>query len=377
MRRKGKEMSKKKISALVAATGALAACLAFFPAIAFAEVNIDDTVLTEGENSVGGGTATLSDSMLDMVNVIANNVTIKDESLTVNFNGGNKVKDEVTVTGSSDVTMNFSGENDVEDVQVAGNSTLTVNANGHDNLEELDAFDNANLIVNVTGENSIEEIIGTGNSNITIRGMSCQLKDILNIVDDERALLCVQNGTLTIDHVTINLQGSEWNMLGSLGGNLLVDTSKIAADDSAWTQVIAGGTLKLSESVVDIAGEVFSQGMMTIEHSDVDVDKPSSAESVMPYRVFSYEGIELIREKNGEVYEGEFDGSKVWYVDTDDNDGSDVDLKADGMPAYYKCSSSDKTVPKTGDSDVFLYFALSTLFALIAAAFVFRRLTAR
>ncbi len=370
-------MSKKKISALVAATGALAACLAFFPAIAFAEVNIDDTVLTEGENSVGGGTATLSDSMLDMVNVIANNVTIKDESLTVNFNGGNKVKDEVTVTGSSDVTMNFSGENDVEDVQVAGNSTLTVNANGHDNLEELDAFDNANLIVNVTGENSIEEIIGTGNSNITIRGMSCQLKDILNIVDDERALLCVQNGTLTIDHVTINLQGSEWNMLGSLGGNLLVDTSKIAADDSAWTQVIAGGTLKLSESVVDIAGEVFSQGMMTIEHSDVDVDKPSSAESVMPYRVFSYEGIELIREKNGEVYEGEFDGSKVWYVDTDDNDGSDVDLKADGMPAYYKCSSSDKTVPKTGDSDVFLYFALSTLFALIAAAFVFRRLTTR
>lgn len=364
-----------KRAAAIAFATVLAAGLSF-PSTAFAEVNIDGTVINQGENTVGGGTATLADTVLDMVNVVADSMAVTDESLTVNFNGGNKINNEVVVGGSSDVTMNFTAENDVEDITVKGDSTLTVNADGHDDLEELDAFDNANLIVNVTGENDFEEIVGTDNASITIRGTDCQKKDIVNIKDDEKAYLSVAGGNLTIDHVTVNLEGSERNLIGSRDGDVFVDTSKIEAGDDAWTSVIAGKTLGIRESVVKIAGEVFSHGMMTIGHSDVKASKSGAATDELPYRVFSDTGIELIDEKNGEVREGELRDAKVWYVDTDNNDGSDVDLKADGEPGYYKCrdgAPTRATMPKTGDGTNPLAPAAACIASAAIALFASKR----
>ena len=72
------------------AIGALIACGLMVPATAFAEVSVDGQALNQGENAVGGGTATLSETVLDMVNVVAETMNI-DQSLTVNFNGGNEI----------------------------------------------------------------------------------------------------------------------------------------------------------------------------------------------------------------------------------------------------------------------------------------------
>ena len=92
----------------------------------------------------------------------------------------------------------------------------------------------------------------------------------------------------------------------------------------------------------DIAGTVHSSGDMTIDHSDVKVVKPDvEDEDLSPYRVWSEAGIELINEKNGEVKDGKLGDKDVRYVDTDD--GEDVDLKADGEPAYYRCKGDNGT----------------------------------
>ena len=79
------------------------------PSLAFAEVNIDGTVINQGENTVGGGTATLADTVLDTVNVMANNMAITDEELTVNFNSGNDIE-ELDIGGSSNVEVSFTGD---------------------------------------------------------------------------------------------------------------------------------------------------------------------------------------------------------------------------------------------------------------------------
>ena len=108
----------------------------------------------------------------------------------------------------------------------------------------------------------------------------------------------------------------------------------------------------ITESVIEITGTVHSGGRMTIEHSDVEAKAPDAKYDSSPYRVYSNTGIELIREANGEVREGDVDGEKVFYVDTDDNDGREVDLEADGEPGYYKCKGEvlkRAMTPKTGD----------------------------
>ena len=152
-----------------------------------------------------------------------------------------------------------------------------------------------------------------------------------------------------------------------------IDTSKIAKDDdNEYAYITAGGTMLVRESVIDIEGTIRSDGQMTIEHSDVKATEPDDAyHDNSPYRVYSKTGIELIDEENGEVEEGELDDEKVWYVDTDDNDGKNVDLEADGDPAYYRCKSGVSAAPMPKTSDGFGLFWLAAAGAISAAAAVY------
>ena len=359
----------RRVAAL--AITAIVACGVSFPQIAFAKVMVDETELSQGKNAIGGGTATLIDSTLDMVSVKASEL-YTDENLAVNFEGNNEIE-QVTVEGSAEVELNFTGENEVEEVQAAQSANVTINADGHNEFEEVSAWDDSSITINVTGENDFESIEADGNASIAIRGTTCQKRDTINLGEDENdAFICASKGNLTIDHVTVNVK-SEYAVVGSDYGNVSINTSKVAKDDgSEYIGIIAGGTMLVRESVIDITGTVFSAGKMTINHSDVKAEEPVSKYGDDPYRIYSETGIELIDEKNGEVKEGEAYGKKVWYVDTDDNDGKDVDLEADGEPAYYRCkgdSSSDgETMPRTGDGvNPLLPIAMSIISATMAA----------
>lgn len=343
-------------------------CALMFPATAFAVVSIDGQELAEGDNAVGGGNASLYESILNMTDVRASNMYV-DEDLSVNFNGGNEIGD-FTIGGSATVDVDYSGSNNVEDTHVRDNANATINANGNNEFEEVKAYDNANVTVNVTGENDFECIEATENANVTVRGTTCQKRDIANVgVDEHNAGLSAQKGNVAIDHVTVNLRG-EADMIGSESGSLTVDTSKIAhADGNNYALILAGKTMRIFESVIEIVGTIHSRGLMTIEHSDVEAKKPSSSDDDSPYRVYSETGIDLIRERNGSVEEGEIDGKKVWYVDTDDNEGSEVDLEADGTPAYYKCGDAEKEpLAKTADTTS-AWGLVASVFALASMSF--------
>ena len=344
----GKGISSIRRLSVFALATMTAASLAF-PSVALAKVTVDNDELAHGENSVGGGMATLSDTALDMANVTASNVRV-DEDLTINFNGGNDVG-VLDVEGSANVDVNYTGENEVEDTHVHDTASATINADGHNDFEEVEAFDNASVTVNVTGENDFETIEAHDNANVTVRGTDCQKGDIANVGDGEKnAGVSAEKGNVTIDHVTVNVK-SETARVGSESGNTVIDTSKIASDDdNEYTEVVAGGTMELSESVIDVTGTVHSDGKMTIKHSDVKAQAPAAKYDASPYRIYSKTGIELVREKNGEVKEGESSGAKVQFVDT--GDGKNVDLKADGEPGYYACKDKAPTravAPKTGD----------------------------
>ena len=322
-----------------------------FPQAALAKVTVDQNELALGENSVGGGKATLSDTSLDMTGVTASGVRV-DEDLAINFNGGNGVG-VLDIEGSADVEVSFAGDNEVEDIHAHDGSSVIVNADGHNDFEEVEAFEDANITVNVTGENDFETIEGHGDANVTVRGTDCQRRDVANVGGGEKkAGVSAEGGNVRIDHVTVNLE-SETARVGSKTGDVVIDTSKIASgDDSEHAEVVAGGAMGITESVVEITGTVHSGGQMTIEHSDVEAKAPDAKYDTSPYRVYSNTGIELIREANGEVREGDIDGEKVFYVDTDDNDGREVNLEADGEPGYYKCKGEAlkrAMTPKTGD----------------------------
>lgn len=359
------------------ALAAVMACSLSFPQLAFATVRVDETELAQGVNAVGGGTATLADSTLDMADVTAY-ALYTDEGLSVNFNGGNDIE-VVDIEGSAEVDLNFSGENEVEDVFAIGESDVTINANGHNEFEEIMAGEQANVTINVTGENDIEEIEAHDDANVTVRGTDCQKKDVVNLGEDELdTAIEAERGSVTIDHVTVNVEGEEAR-IGSEKGDVRIDTSKIAkGDDSGYVKIDAGGTMEVRESVVDIAGTVHSKGKMTIEHSDVKVEEPDAKyEDESPYRVYSETGIELIDEENGEVEEGELDGTAVFYVDTEDNDGKDVDLEADGDPAYYACNGDESeqltAVPRTGDRTNPLVPMAAAVASAATAAFAAKR----
>lgn len=354
----------------VIALAVLLASSLSFPSLAFAVVRVDQTDLAQGENAVGGGTATLADSTLDMNDVTAGEL-YTDEDLSVNFNGGNEIE-QVTVESSAEVELSFSGENEVEEVHAFDDSDVTINADGHNEFEEVHAFDSSNVTVNVTGENEFEEISGYDDANITVRGTTCQKKDIIELGEDEADTNITTNrGSLTIDHVTVNLEG-EIAVIGSENGNVTIDTSKIGMEDgNEYTEVVAGGTMNVRESVIDIKGTVHSSGKMVIEHSDVKAEAPDPTyNDASPYRIYSETGIELIREKNGKVMQGALADTQVFFVDT--GDGDSVNLKADGKPAYYTCScdssSLTKEMAKTGDATNPLHLAAIALAGAITAA---------
>ena len=339
---------------------ALAAVMvcSLLPSRALAMVRVDETELVQGENAVGGGTVTLVDSTLDMGGVTADEL-YTDEDLCVRFNGGNDVED-VNVAGSAKVDLSFSGENDVEEVHSSGESDVTINANGSNKFEEIGAADRSKMTINVSGENEFEEIVGTGDASVTIRGTECQRRDVVNLGKGEKdTALTTERGTLVIDHATVNFEG-EQAAVGSEHGDVFIDASKIAGgDDNKYVGIGSGGTMLVRESVVDIAGTMVARGQMTIEHSDVKVEKPDDEhEDNSPRRVLSLVGIDLIDEKNGEVREFEYNGQKAFCVDT--GDGDDADLKADGSPAYYRCKGDSgedheaaaiRHLPRTGDGN--------------------------
>ena len=365
--------SKIKLVGTFALAALMAGCLSF-PSLAFAAVKIDSTELAQGENAVGGGTAKLIESVLDMVNVTANEL-FTDENLTMNFNGGNEIS-QVEVAASAEVEMSFTGENEVAEVRAGDNADVAINADGHNEFEEIVATDDSSVTINVTGENDFEEISGYDNASIAIRGTDCQKKDVVNLGDDEKdSELSTEKGTLVIDHVTVNLEATN-TFVGSSSGDVRIDTSKLALDDDAETaDIYAGGKMDISESVIETVGTVGSVGKMVINHSDVEVGKPSAEYgTIPPYRVYSQTGIDLINEKNGEVREGEIDGNKVSYVDT--GDGDKVDLKANGDPAYYKCKDKavPGTMPKTADPVSPFGFALLGLACVATAVLAARRL---
>lgn len=336
------------------ALAAIMTCNLTFPQTAFAAVRIDETDLAQGENSVGGGTATFVDSILDMAGVTANEL-FSDEDLSVNFNGDNNIE-QVNTAGSAEVELSFTGENEVEEVHASEQSNVTINADGNNEFEEITATDKSNVTINVTGENEFEEISGYDDASITVRGTDCQKKDVIELGEgEEDTALSTERGKLTIDHVTVEVKGKE-ALIGSLKGDLLVNTSKIAKEDeNEYTSITAGGTMTVSESVIDITGTIHSTGAMTIKHSDVKAEAPDPKYDESPYRVSSDTSIKLIDEKNGEVRQGKIGDKTVHYVDTEGNDGKTVDLKADGEPAYYHCKDEASAqvkaavLPKTGD----------------------------
>ena len=350
---------KRTSKALAVLTASLMVAFGL-PATALAEVRIDDTVLNAGENAVGGGTAVLSDSSLSMKDVSAQSAWT-DESLDVSFEGGNNIE-TFTVAGDAEVSMEFSGENEVEDIYAQDTSKLAVKADGHNDFEEVNASDKADVTIEVYGENEFESIEAKDDATITIVGKTCQMRDTIELAEDEESEgITTERGGLVIDHVTIEVEGKKVN-IGSAEGNVKIDTSKIEGeDDNEHTVIFAGGEMEITESVIDIKGEIWSGGQMTIDHSDVSVEEPE--EDAAPYRVFSYTGIELIDEENGKVLEGEIDGEDVWYVDT--GDGDDVELEADGTPAYYKpCEQTATIMPSTGDGVSIFLFTLIALLAL-------------
>lgn len=322
---------------LAVTTSTLLAGAMLLPTPAFATVRVDETELAQGENAVGGGTATLVDTVLNMVDVTADTLTT-DENLQIDFAGGNEIGN-VEVTDAAEVDVNFCGDNEVEEVHAHDNANVTINATGNNEFEEIEAHDQSNLTINVTGENSFEEITGSEDANITVRGTSCQMKDTVNLGEDEEdSNLVTDRGTLTVDHVTVNLEADE-TTIGSKQGDVVIDTSKIAkTDDGQYAVVDAGDELTIRESVVDIEGTVHSGGDMLIDHSDVTVEEPDEKYEASAYRVWSDADIELVNQENGEVKEGKIDDKDVHYVDTDDDE--DVELEADGTPAYYRCKST-------------------------------------
>ena len=99
------------------AVSAALVCTLSFPSLAFAAVRVDDTELAQGENAVGGGSATLADSSLDMVGVTAFGL-YADEDLSMNFNGGKL--EEGSVAGKK-VSYVDTSSNNGEDVDLKAN----------------------------------------------------------------------------------------------------------------------------------------------------------------------------------------------------------------------------------------------------------------
>ncbi len=317
---------------------AVAAALVCASQPCFAQVTLDNTQLQEGDNEVGGGRATFLNSVLDMYGVTGDLLST-DEDLSVNFWGGN-VLDKFRVTDDATVTVNFDGDNEVEDIEAYDSSNVTVNMNEHNEFEDLEARDDASLEVRVDGETSCESIKGYDNAEVDVHGVNCPRKDIVEIGEDESSeRLGTEKGDLTVSDVTVVMR-SKQGEVSSKEGNARITCTKIeGGEGNERTDVYAGKDLFVGGSVVDVAGSVHADGKLTLRRSDVDVTKAKDDDA--PYRVWSKTDVELVEEKNGTVEQGTMDGTKVFYVDTDD--GDEVHLEASLVPCYYRSCDTDTT----------------------------------
>ena len=281
--RTNKPKTAPKVLALFLA--AVLAATFCFPSVALAQVSVDGTELEQGSNSVGGGTATLSETSLSMSNVTAGSV-YTDESLDIAFTGGNDIE-TFTVEGDAEASMHFTEKNEVEDIYAADNAKLTVKADGHNDFEEVNASSKSDVTIEVYGENSFESIEASDDSNVTVKGKTCQMRDKVVIGEGEGDEgITAENGNVRIDHVTVLLE-SEKAHIESKTGAVIIDTSKIASeDDNEWTEIISGKEMLVSESIIEIEGTVYAQGKLTINHSDVKVEKAGDEYDSRPYRVF-------------------------------------------------------------------------------------------
>lgn len=334
------------------ALAAIVASTLSFPSLALATIRVDETEIAQGENVVGGGTATLSDSQLNMTDVTADELFI-DQDLSVSFSGGNDIA-AVGVEGSATVELSFDGDNDVKEVLATGSSDVTVNANGSNTFEEIEADDQASLTINVTGENDFEEVAGYDDATITIQGIDCPEQDVINLGEDERdTQILTERGALAIDGVTVNLEAEE-AFLGSVDNNVTIDDSTLTqSEGNEYAYIGAGGTMQICESVIDITGTIHSTGEMTIEDSDVRVEKPDPMyDEVDPYRIYSEAGITLLNEAYVNIIEGKFDGKTVRHVE--ESSDRTVDLKADVKVAPHRHADNMpeaqvSSLPTTGD----------------------------
>lgn len=349
-----------------------------FTSVAIAEVRVDETTLQEGENAVGGGTATLWDSILDMLGVTANTLST-DEDLTVNFNGGNDI-DTFKITDDANVVANYEGENEVEDIEAYDQSSVTVNMNEHNEFEDIEGNDQASITANVSGNVACEAIKGYDDATVTVRGTTGPCKDVLEVGEGKSSeRIGTERGDLTVEDVSVVLR-SEQGAVSSTSGNVTIKHTKISGGEgNERTDLRAGGTMLVEDSAVDITGTASADGELTIQNSEVDVRK---AEGDDGYRVWSRTGINLVDEKNGEVEEGEVDGKRVWYVDTGDgeevhldassplrcdsdssnsNDSDDVSDERDTTPAEH----GRAVLPATGDASG-AFFAMLALVGGVA-----------
>lgn len=385
-----KTFSPRRAGAL--ALSAVLACNLVFPSIALAVVRVDESELAQGTNEVGGGTATLSGSSLEMTGV--NGATFyTNEDLDILFADGNEF-DEAVVEDAT-VSMSFTGENGAEDIYALGDANVTVNADGHNEFEEINAYDRSSVTVKVTGEHDFESMVASDDASIAVRGTSCQRKDIINLGDGESlTYIASERGDVTLDHVTVNVKADEAMIGSNEGGALTVDTSKVACDDDGYVLLFGGETSRIRESVIDIAGTIFGYGKLVIDHSDVKVVEPGPEHhEIFDHRIIGKDGIELVNQKNGTVLAGSSGDEDLFFVDTDGNQGRSVDLKADGEPAYYKCKGENeekqeeveksaaapavslaaKALPRTGDAGAPVAIVLAAAILAGIAGFASRK----
>ena len=368
---------------------ALAAALAgnlLFPSLALAVVRVDETELAQGANEVGGGTATLTDSNLEMEGVTAAEF-YTDEDLTIDYAGGNAI-DETTVAGDAEVEMNFSGENDVTNVAVTDDASLTINANEHNTFDEVLATDNSNLNLNVDGTATIGSVDASGAANVAVRGAQQGATIDLGAGRDI-SFLDTESGNLSVENVRVNLNAKEAILGSALGGTVTIDSSSlVAGEDNGFVFLGTCGTMLIKDSSMEFGGMVYSTGQMTIDNSNMRITKPTAfGTDSWPHRVSSRTGIDLRNELNGIVLSGMQEGKPIFFLDTNENFGRVVELWAGARPADPTPAADEtpaqsapiahvasKALPRTADPSVALLPLLAAGVLLVIGAFLAGRL---
>ena len=376
--------SVRRAVALVLAT--VVACNLFFPSFAQAMVRVDDVELNQGVNEVGGGTATLTDSNLEMEGVTAAEF-YTDEDLTIDYAGGNAI-DETTVAGDAEVEMNFSGENDVTNVAVTDDASLTINANEHNTFDEVLATDNSNLNLNVDGTATIGSVDASGAANVAVRGAQQGAAIDLGAGRDI-SFLDTESGNLSVENVRVNLNAKEAILGSALGGTVTIDSSSFfAGEDNGFVFLGTCGTMLIKDSSMEFGGMVYSTGQMTIDNSNMRITKPTAfGTDSWPHRVSSRTGIDLRNELNGIVLSGMQEGKPIFFLDTNENFGRVVELWAGARPADPTPAADEtpaqsapiahvasKALPRTADPSVALLPLLAAGVLLVIGAFLAGRL---